>query len=658
MASNDISNDNQDSKLIRCGNCRQNILASKMFLHEGFCSRNNIFCDHCQKVFLKKDYQNHLDNINNKNKNNRNSTKSKKKAKKQKESQNINIFRSPIITKRQTAFEYIEMPTTEELKINNPIIISDGKIVSNKNKNDYLVPYFGIKSFDENNQNNNSLIKTFDENNQNNNSLIKTQDLYEKSDVLNQTELLNVIDSFHKKYDDYKIEIDLGKKMKNSSSMDDLLMANNRLTYNLLYNPFLDQINFEKDNYVKYEDNIYNNTINDIIKYTDLPYKEKSFSNLLINNNDNNNNNNNNNSLIYNNDNNNIDINDNNNYIDMDKDKQNKNKKNNIIINNNIITYNSNNSINKIDNIYNKEEKHYTQNKNTNIDSIKKKILIDRQKDICNIKEPNDNLSKNTFQNYQFSSYIMEKEKKPQNNYSKKNDNKQNPESESTENKNKNDTKKKEKCEFCNSEVDDLVMHYQYYHLKRINEFVIPKKRDTLLLNEKLNEGNTDEIGIDDSKKKILLRELKPNFHAHPNKVEPRSTLAVPSTPYIIKMDKFKKPEKIEKITKKSINVNNSKDNNKRVKKKNGRNAKHLNLKHSNSEDYIKYERSALDNNRLDINTYNSPEIQTGMINVINDNYYNYNPLPSYTEANISNNNYYIDDNIIKNPNNNYYIYQ
>ena len=640
MASNDISNDNQDSKLIRCDNCRQNILASKMFLHEGFCSRNNIFCDHCQKVFLKKDYQNHLDNINNKNKNNRNSTKSKKKAKKQKESQNINIFRSPIITKRQTAFEYIEMPTTEELKINNPIIISDGKIVSNKNKNDYLVPYFGIKSFDENNQNNNSLIKT--------------QDLFEKSDTLNQTELLNAIDSFHKKYDDYKIEIDLGKKMKNSSSMDDLLMGNNRLTYNLLYNPFLDQINFEKDNYVNLEDNIYNNTINDKIKYTDLPYKEKSFSDLLINNNDNGNNN----SLINNNDNNNIDINVNNNYIDMDKDKQNKNKKNNIIINNNIITYNSNNSINKIDNIYNKEEKQYTQNKNSNIDSIKKKILIDRQKDICNIKEPNDSLSKNTFQNYQFASYIMEKEKKPQNNYSKKNDNKQNPESNSIENKNKNDTKKKEKCEFCNSEVDDLVMHYQYYHLKRINEFVIPKKRDTLLLNEKLNEGNTDEIGIDESKKKILLREFKPNFHAQPNKAEPRCTLATPSTPYIIKMDKFKKPEKIEKITKKNVNVNNSKNNNKRAKKKNGRNVKHLNFRHSNSQDYIKYERSALDNNRLDINTYNSPEIQTGMINYINDNYYNYNHLPTYTESNISNNNYYIDNNIIKNPNNNYYIYQ
>ena len=60
MSSNDVSNSNSDSKLIKCQNCRQDILASKMFLHEGFCQRNNIFCDHCNKVFLKKDYENHF----------------------------------------------------------------------------------------------------------------------------------------------------------------------------------------------------------------------------------------------------------------------------------------------------------------------------------------------------------------------------------------------------------------------------------------------------------------------------------------------------------------------------------------------------------------------------------------------------------------------
>ena len=49
-----------ESKLVRCKNCRQNISKDKMFLHEGFCSRNNTFCEHCEKVFLNKDYLEHV----------------------------------------------------------------------------------------------------------------------------------------------------------------------------------------------------------------------------------------------------------------------------------------------------------------------------------------------------------------------------------------------------------------------------------------------------------------------------------------------------------------------------------------------------------------------------------------------------------------------
>ena len=40
-----------------------------------------------------------------------------------------------------------------------------------------------------------------------------------------------------------------------------------------------------------------------------------------------------------------------------------------------------------------------------------------------------------------------------------------------------------------------------------------PQKRDTVLLNEKLESFNTDETGIDESNKKILLRELKPSIN-------------------------------------------------------------------------------------------------------------------------------------------------
>ena len=61
--------------------------------------------------------------------------------------QHINIYTSPVITKRKTAFEYIEMPMTEQYKVNNPIIITEnGQVLSNKNNNEYLLPYFGIRN--------------------------------------------------------------------------------------------------------------------------------------------------------------------------------------------------------------------------------------------------------------------------------------------------------------------------------------------------------------------------------------------------------------------------------------------------------------------------------------------------------------------------------
>jgi len=52
---------------IQCKNCRQDISKDKMFLHEGFCLRNNVFCSHCEKVFLKKDYELHVKLLKNKN---------------------------------------------------------------------------------------------------------------------------------------------------------------------------------------------------------------------------------------------------------------------------------------------------------------------------------------------------------------------------------------------------------------------------------------------------------------------------------------------------------------------------------------------------------------------------------------------------------------
>ena len=57
---------------IKCKSCRQYISSDKMFLHEGFCNKNNIFCEHCEQVFLREEYDSHIleisKNLSNKNK--------------------------------------------------------------------------------------------------------------------------------------------------------------------------------------------------------------------------------------------------------------------------------------------------------------------------------------------------------------------------------------------------------------------------------------------------------------------------------------------------------------------------------------------------------------------------------------------------------------
>ena len=57
MSSKTEKKSESDSELVKCQNCRQDILKAKMFLHEGFCLRNNVFCEHCEKVYLKKGHR-------------------------------------------------------------------------------------------------------------------------------------------------------------------------------------------------------------------------------------------------------------------------------------------------------------------------------------------------------------------------------------------------------------------------------------------------------------------------------------------------------------------------------------------------------------------------------------------------------------------------
>lgn len=145
MTSKTLSEKKNESKYTRCNTCRQDILTEKMFLHEGFCQRNNIFCEHCEKVFLKTDYDEHLKDL-------RNSITNSAKSTEIDETEEMPVF--PIINQTittvinpNTYYEFIEMPWTEEYKVNKPIVISEnGNFLSSQNKNDYLLSFLGIQA--------------------------------------------------------------------------------------------------------------------------------------------------------------------------------------------------------------------------------------------------------------------------------------------------------------------------------------------------------------------------------------------------------------------------------------------------------------------------------------------------------------------------------
>ena len=162
MATKEIkqSNIKAESKLIECKNCHQDIAKEKMFLHEGFCTRNNVYCDHCKKVFLKKDYEEHNKSKQKKSpKKKNNSPKESQKTKNTNPNKQQNLVIEEYIVSNDmnnnnykqlsasTCEEYVQMPLTEYFQINNPIIIENGQIVSNKNKNDFLLPHLGINIF-------------------------------------------------------------------------------------------------------------------------------------------------------------------------------------------------------------------------------------------------------------------------------------------------------------------------------------------------------------------------------------------------------------------------------------------------------------------------------------------------------------------------------
>ena len=150
-------NENSDNKFIQCSNCKQNILSSNMFLHEGFCLRNNTYCLKCKKVILKKDYETHIKNNceeiqkepQNTNKEHNLVIKDITEEEEQKKKQPITI--NQINYNACVNMNFPPVPKNKEIiKINDPIIIStngDNKFKKEENYQDYFLQYYNLSNY-------------------------------------------------------------------------------------------------------------------------------------------------------------------------------------------------------------------------------------------------------------------------------------------------------------------------------------------------------------------------------------------------------------------------------------------------------------------------------------------------------------------------------
>ena len=263
MLSKSISEEKDDNKLVRCENCRQDILANKMFLHEGFCQRNNVFCEHCQEVYLKDEYKEHIEELKN------NLTTKKVEFYSDSKKSTSNEEENPIIENSITTIipsptiEYVQMPLIEQISISDPIFITEnGQIVSNKNKNEYLLPYLGI-SLSQNNFFSGEEFMYGENQNFQNYPYIETQ---VKSPIYPKEQYNNIYNNMIG-YNDYDYLLNNTIKRNNTEIFNRNIKLNTFDDYNLINNNL---INYNH-NYITYSNNEnlneYNNKKANKIKY-------------------------------------------------------------------------------------------------------------------------------------------------------------------------------------------------------------------------------------------------------------------------------------------------------------------------------------------------------------------------------------------------------
>ena len=318
-----------DENKIKCKNCRQFICADKMFLHEGFCNRNNVFCEHCERVFLKKDYNYHLKDIS-KGPSNKNRESSSNHIRenfmslKNSERENSLINHTP-----DSKIKHIRW--VEEYEIKNPIIIDPfGEIISKKNKNEFLLPILGLSHLK--NMNNDYFENDFLSNQENidiNKNFIKNLNLYQNNQIN-----LNKINNNNLNLEEISNKNNILNIKNNNNDNNDNNDDNNKndIKMNLVIKDSITDKNINKNkmNLKISDNNLYNidniNNINQTLKIDNINFKDTNTTSkkkfILIK------------------------------YKKEKKEKREKNdknsKNNNFIINNNIINYNSDNNINSI----------------------------------------------------------------------------------------------------------------------------------------------------------------------------------------------------------------------------------------------------------------------------------------------------------------------
>ena len=455
-----------NESIVLCKNCRQNIDANKMFLHEGFCKRNNVFCQHCEKVFLKEDYSDHLKEISKKESSKKESSPTKKKATEQKTSIDVKDIKHHTKLKINKAIiKYEQLPWEEQYKINNPIIIeTNGEIISKKNKNEFLLPFLGI-DYIQNSRNfeNDASLQNQEK------SINETNNLYDYGDI---------------HYNNYKNNQRVMKKVCSTNNMSiNKIYTNNK--FNIQNNILIDQNNNYKLMNMSIKEDKINNINNDLMNF--LMDKDK---------------------MNYNNNN---MINSQPSIVKVIKIKNGNSIRKNYKINNvnenyqknqNSININKklypNNKFKKIKRVFNTNESisdryFYLDNKNSIYNINNTSYTLDE-----NIKSNNNDIDNNNYNdNYENNYYEIKNNNDNDNNFQNNNNNHEEC------SKNNNNSSKKNKSKY---KTNTLFNPIRKTKLNEIKKF---KKTIKKITTDNINNYNDSESNIKEPSDNVLKKNVK-----------------------------------------------------------------------------------------------------------------------------------------------------